>query len=115
MTGKMPVATKSCFFSRLLLRTPIVVTLPLPPPVEGGGFKTLSPGGRGEGEGELETEILRRKSAHIRRSLGTRCVARFYPILSFETVSDAGPTSNPPKFQRWPRPDGLAIANPLPS
>ena len=29
----------------------VVITLPLPPPVEGGGFKTLSPGGRGEGEG----------------------------------------------------------------
>ena len=49
----------------------IVVTLPLPPPVEGGGFKTLSPGGRGEGEGELETEILRRKLAHMRLRLGT--------------------------------------------
>jgi len=30
----------------------VVITLPLPPPVEGGGFETLSPGGRGEGEGE---------------------------------------------------------------
>ena len=27
-------------------------TLPPPPPVEGGGFKTLSPGGRGKGERE---------------------------------------------------------------
>jgi len=28
-------------------------TLPLPPPVEGGGSETLSPGGRGEGEGAV--------------------------------------------------------------
>ncbi len=27
------------------------VTLPLPPPVEGGGFEPLSPRGRGKGEG----------------------------------------------------------------
>jgi len=30
------------------------ITLPLPPPVEGGGIETLSPGGRGQGEGEMD-------------------------------------------------------------
>ena len=29
-----------------------IITRPLPPPVEGGGSKSLSPGGRGRGEGE---------------------------------------------------------------
>ena len=29
----------------------IGITLPLPPPVKGGGLETLSPGGRGKGEG----------------------------------------------------------------
>src|SRR5208283_4843502 len=96
MTGKMPVATKSCFFSRLLLRTPIVVTLPLPPPVEGGGFKTLSPGGRGEGEGELETEILRRKLAYMRRSLGNQEKSFIYAdvrLVGQGTLSSGNPSA----------------------
>lgn len=32
-----------------------IITLPLPPPVEGGGSQSLSPGGRGKGEGGFKT------------------------------------------------------------
>jgi len=35
-------------------------------------LETLSPGGRGEGEGDYESEISHLKLAHMRRSLGTR-------------------------------------------
>ena len=34
----------------------VMFTLPLPPPVEGGGLETLSPGGRGKGEGAFDFE-----------------------------------------------------------
>ena len=50
----IPVATARCIEFRSKS------TLPLPPPVEGGGSETLSPGGRGEGEGDC---ILKRQSA----------------------------------------------------
>jgi hypothetical protein len=39
---------------------------PFPSPVEGGGFETLSPGGRGEGEGACDSEILHLKLAPMR-------------------------------------------------
>jgi hypothetical protein len=42
MTGRVPTGVER---SRLLMQSN-------PPPLEGGGLKTLSPGGRGQGEGD---------------------------------------------------------------
>ena len=47
----------------------MVITLPLSPSRRGRGFKSLSPGGRGQGEGEHESEILYSKLTPMPRDL----------------------------------------------
>jgi hypothetical protein len=75
----------------------IVFTLSLPPLVEGRRFKTLSLGGRGD----LETEILRPKLAHIRKSLENR--KRVGMIIHFEFDYFTVPPAARHGFRTWIR------------